>query len=641
MNSRNTRNNKGNSQGKRLSSYDEADRLRSSERSGSRSRSKKPRSAIYAGENGNGKGAAKASGIRYFFSRLLGGFLALYRKLPWVVSFCFCLAILRLAQLQIFMSDYLTNYGEQQSRTNVTILAKRGTIYDRNGNVLAMDVERQNISCNTNAINLAGKDADDSASKAEAKERAANILAQYLGEDVQTYRDLFESSDGYALIKKNVDNDIADEIHTEFYNQQVDGVYFDDTYERVYPYGSVAGQILGFVKDDGEGISGLELYYNDTLKGTNGTKSVVVGRYGQVAGSDSVITSAENGSDIVTSLDVNIQQMAEEQLVQGVADTNSESGNVMVTDPSTGEILAACSLPLYDPGERVSFSNEALKLTSVSDSYEPGSTFKILTMAIGYESGTINQNSTFTVPPEVQVGDDMVSDSDGRDYTMGMTPSEIMKRSSNTGAALVGMAIGADTFSEGIARFGIGSLTGIDFPGEVSGLVTSRDDYTGATLGSMAFGQGLSFPSIQLVRAVGAVANKGVMLTPHFAVQIGGETLDWGEGDQVVSQETAEMVTDDMRLVVNDDEGTGRRARISGYDVAGKTGTGEMASSEGGYQEDNFMSSFIGFANASDADVLVYVGLYGTAQHGGTAAAPIFSAIMSEALTDLGVQAVD
>ena len=438
-------------------------------------------------------------------------------------------------------------------------------------------------------------------------------------------------------MQRKIDTDVAEDLLSTLSEDGITGVYALTDVKRVYPYGAVGGQVLGFVDTDGNGITGLELQYDDVLKGTDGEILMERGRDGKpVAGGASQIHEATDGQDIIVSLDINIQQVAETQLAQAVEDVKGESGNAMVTDPKTGEILAACSTPYADLTNPSSITNDGLKLSNVTDSYEPGSTMKVLTMAIGYDTGTITKNSTFSVPPKVKVGDDEVSDVDDRDYTMDMTPTEIMRRSSNTGAALVGKAIGADNFSAGLAKFGIGQKTGIDFPGEADGIVPSRDQYTGATTGAAAFGQGIAFPSVQLVRAVGAVANGGTMMTPHFLIQKGDETVDWGEGEQVISEQTAECVVGDMRAVVQDD-GTGRKANIAGYDVVGKTGTGEQASSEGGYVENRFMSSFIGFANGNDASVLCYVGINGTSYHGSAAAVPSFVAIMNEALTDLSV----
>ncbi len=535
----------------------------------------------------------------------------------------FALVVARLLWLQVIDAPNLSAKAQSLHTTNVTLTAKRGTIYDRNGNVLATSVECRTIYCNPKEVTN--------------KPTCAQELANALGGSADDYLSTLSQDTTFAYVQRKVDTDVADDLLSTLSEDGITGVYALTDVKRVYPYGAVGGQVLGFVDTDGNGITGLELQYDDVLKGTDGEMLMERGRDGQpVAGGASQIHEATDGQDIIVSLDINIQQVAETQLAQAVEDVKGESGNAMVTDPKTGEILAACSTPFADLTDPSSITNEGLKLSSVSDSYEPGSTMKVLTMAIGYETGTITKNSTFSVPPTVKVGDDEVSDADDRDYTMDMTPTEIMRRSSNTGAALVGMAIGADNFSAGLAKFGIGQKTGIDFPGEADGIVPSRDQYTGATTGAAAFGQGIAFPSVQLVRAVGAVANGGTMMTPHFLVQKGAETVDWGEGERVISEQTAESVVGDMRAVVQDD-GTGRKANIAGYDVVGKTGTGEQASSEGGYVENRFMSSFIGFANGNDAAVLCYVGINGTSYHGSAAAVPSFVAIMNEALTDLNV----
>lgn len=535
----------------------------------------------------------------------------------------FALVVARLLWLQVIDAPNLSTKAQSLHTTNVTLTAKRGTIFDRNGNVLATSVECRTIYCNPKEVTN--------------KPACAQELANALGGTADDYLSTLSQDTTFAYVQRRVDTDVAQDLLSALSEDGITGVYALTDVKRVYPYGAVGGQVLGFVDTDGNGITGLELQYDDILKGTDGEMLMERGRDGQpVAGGASQIHEATDGEDIITSLDINIQQIAETQLAQAVEDVKGESGNAMVTDPKTGEILAACSTPYADLTNPSSITNDGLKLSNVTDSYEPGSTMKVLTMAIGYDTGTITKNSTFSVPPKVKVGDDEVSDADDRDYTMDMTPTEIMRRSSNTGAALVGKAIGADNFSAGLAKFGIGQKTGIDFPGEADGIVPSRDQYTGATTGAAAFGQGIAFPSVQLVRAVGAVANGGTMMTPHFLVQKGAETVDWGEGEQVISEQTAECVVGDMRAVVQDD-GTGKKANIAGYDVVGKTGTGEQASSEGGYVENHFMSSFIGFANGNDASVLCYVGINGTSYHGSAAAVPSFVAIMNEALTDLSV----
>lgn len=542
-------------------------------------------------------------------------------RIPPALLVLFGLVLVRLLWLQVADAGRLSAKADALTTTNVTIQAKRGTIYDRNGNVLATSVECRTLYCNPKAI--------------EDKNAVAAVLADKLGGQASDYLSTLAQDTTFAYLKRQVDTDVAADVTNTLAADNLTGVYALTDVKRVYPYGEVGGQVLGFIGTDGHGLSGLELQYDDLLSGTDGEMLMERGRDGTpVAGGASEIHEATDGTDIIISLDVNIQRVAEEQLTQAMSDTEAKSGNVIVTVPDTGEILAACSWPMFDPSDSSTVTNDALKLMGVSDSYEPGSTFKTLTMAIGYETGTINKNSTFTVPAKVMVGDDGVTDDDGRDYTMDMTPTEIMRRSSNAGAAMVGMAIGADKFSEGIASFGIGQKTGIDFPGESAGIVPSRDEYTGATTGAAAFGQGIAFPSIQLVRAVGAVANKGTLMTPHFLVQKGSEKADWGEGTRILSEETCENVIGDLREVVLD--GTGVNAQLAGYDVVGKTGTGQQALDTGGYLDDSFLSSFIGFANGEDASALCYIGVYGTSYHGSAVAKP-FSAIMNEALTDLNV----
>jgi cell division protein FtsI/penicillin-binding protein 2 len=545
--------------------------------------------------------------------------------LPAILMLFFAVVVVRLVMLQVIQAPGLAERGQDTHTTDVTISAKRGTIYDRNGNVLAMSVECRTLYCNPNAVT--------------DKNTAAEVLADKLGGSASDYLSTLSQDTTFAYISKQVDTEIAEDVISTLSSDKVDGVYSMEDVKRVYPYGSVAGQVLGMLGTDGHGLTGLELQYDDVLSGTDGEMVMERGRDGQpVAGGAYTIHEATDGTDIIISLDVNIQKVAEEQLTEAVENANGESGNVVVTQPGTGEILAACSLPLADLTDPSNLTNEALNLTCVSSSYEPGSTFKTLTMAIGYETGTITKDTVLSVPASVTVGDSEVRDVEERDYTLDMTPTEILRMSYNTGAATVGMAIGADNFYQGIQTFGIGQKTGIDYPGETQGIVSSKEDFTTASAGFAAFGQGIAVPSIQIVRAVGAIANKGTMVTPHFLVQKGGETVDWGTGTQTVSAESCESVIEGMRAVVQDD-GTGAAANIDGYDVVGKTGTAEMASSEGGYTEDKYMSSFIGFANGEDASVLCYVGIYGTAQHGTTAAVPPFTAIMSEALTDMNVSA--
>ena len=506
----------------------------------------------------------------------------------------------------------------------VALQARRGTIYDRNGNILAMSEGCYDIYCDPQEVNLPAV--------------SAQILAEEFNSDGSAYMQTMQQDSSFAYLVRKADKEKAEEARKKLREAGCTGIYLLKATKRVYPYGQIAGQVIGMVDTDGNGLTGLELQYNDLLRGIDGSISQDSGRDGTpVAGGNTSIKEPVDGDDLVVSLDVDIQKVAEEQVQGGVSTYKAESGFCMVTDPSTGEILAACSTPLLDASDLTVVEDGATSLKLVSDSYEPGSIFKVLTAAIGLESGSVDTYTTFSVPPTVVVGSDIVQDDDDRSKTMRMDLREILRRSSNTGAATVAQdAIGAQTFAEGVNKFQIGTATGIDYPGESAGLVTQLQDYVGSTLGSMSFGQGLAVPMVQMVKAVGSIADGGTLRTPHFLVSRNGKAVDWPSVGQSVSSQTAEEVTDMLRTVVTD--GTAVEAQVTGYDIAGKTGTGEQASEKGGYVKGKYLSSMIGYGPAGDAQVLCYVGLYESSEHAATSAAPVFSAIMSEALADRGVQ---
>lgn len=528
----------------------------------------------------------------------------------------------RLVWLQLVDGPRIAEDARSQRTNVITLQAKRGTIYDRSGNVLATSVECRTLYANP-------KEVTD-------PQAVAQILADNLGGTAQDYLSYLTQDTTFVYVKRKVDLSVADKIRTALAKAELTGLYQLPDMKRVYPYGAVAGQVLGLVGTDGEGRTGLELQYNDILSGKNGERVLETGIGGTpIAGGAYMEEPAQDGTDIVISLDIDIQEMAEKKVQEGVDTYSAETGFATVVDPKNGQILAMCSTPFLNPEDTAEVTPEQLTLRSVTDSYEPGSVMKVLTLAVGLENQSFNLDTSFTVPGKVQVGDDLVGDDDGRKETMSMDPREIMRRSSNVGAVLMGQAEGADAFSAGIGRFGIGQTTGIDYPGEVAGLVTPRESYTQASLGVMSFGQGLAVPGLQMVRAVSAIANKGVLTTPHFLIYKGAEEVEWPQGERACSEQTAEQVADVMRTVVT--EGTAVKGAVEGYDIAAKTGTGEQASEEGGYKKGSYLASLVGFAPASDADVLVYVALNGVSQLASDSAAPVFSAIMGESLLDMGV----
>lgn len=530
---------------------------------------------------------------------------------------------LRLFWLQVVDGPRLASEAESRRTNVVTLTARRGTIYDRNGKVLAMSVECQTIYANPKVV--------------ENASAVAQVLAQNLGGVASDYVGDLTADTTFRYIKRQVDQDVADKIKQELSDQGLAGIYYLKDSKRVYPYGSTGAQILGFVGSEGTGLSGLEYYYNDILTGTDGQMIMETGLGGTpIAGGTSEVTEAQNGTDIMLSIDIDLQEEAERIIAEGVETYQSESGSVMVSDPKTGEIYAACSTPLPDFSNLTDSSSLDLKL--VSQSYEPGSVFKVITTSIGYDLGLYTPDTVYNVPARYTLGDNYVQDDDGRDYAEDMTVRYMLQHSSNPAMALLANeVIGPKRFAEGVEKFCIGQKTGIDFPGETTGIVKSYDEYDGTTAGYMAFGQSVAIPMIQIIRAFAAVGNQGTLTTPHFLIAKAGEKVDWPSGGQAISAEACEQEIDAMRAVMTTD-GTGKNGAVEGYDIAGKTGTGEQAKDgSDGYEGYYYVASLCGFANADDPEVLVYAGLNGTSHLALGSAAHIFHDVMQQSVAILGI----
>ena len=535
----------------------------------------------------------------------------------------FCILAARLLWLQVFDARNLSEAAAARRTSDIVLGAKRGTIYDRNGNVLAMSIECKTIYCNP-------KDVHDPTG-------IATVLAKNLGGTAADYLPKLTQDTTFIYIQHKVENEIAGKIMDELKEADLTGIYTLADTKRIYPYGDVCGQILGLLNIDGVAQSGIELMYDDILRGTDGSMIMERGLGGTpIAGGAYEIVEPQDGADIMLTVDVELQRKVEETLSPLVELYEAESAAAIVMDPRTGEILAAAAPPLPTITDRSTLDPNSLSMNFVSSSFEPGSVLKALTVAIGIENGSFDADTTYYVQPSTKVGDHYVFDVDDRDYDMVMSVREILRRSSNAGAAmLVQDSIGAEAFAAGLESFGIGHETGIDYPGEVTGIVKSLEEYDGSTAGSMAYGQGVSVPAIEIVSAYAAIANDGVRVTPHFLLKADGQNAQWPQGRRVVSPETAHAVTDMMRTVVN--EGTGKGAAPEGVDVAGKTGTADQVIvGEEGYAASDLVSSFCGFAQASDPSLLIYVGFNHTYYHS-EIAADAFRTIMVDAMNTVGI----
>jgi len=408
------------------------------------------------------------------------------------------------------------------------------------------------------------------------------------------------------------------------------GIYFLPDTKRVYPNGQVGGQIVGFADIDGNGIAGLEMYYDEILSGTAGKLYIEQGVGGiPIPGASYEGEKSVNGQDIIISLDIRLQEYVEERLVKGVESMKGESGTAMVMDAGNGEILAAASLPLFNPADTSTVEEGSTEFKGATQAFEPGSTFKAVTMLAVLESGVLTPNDSIFCPSYLSADNYSIKDArDRADATY--TVTEILARSSNVGTLLAAERLGFFQLYQYILDYNLTEATGIDYPGESSGYLLEQSQWSQIQAYNVSFGQGVSVTPLQQVRFYGALVNDGVECTPHFLIKK-------PQSDEEVTYETAEVIrnkqvigdlTNMLEAVIT--EGTAQDISIDGYRVAGKTGTAEIASSAGGYKSGIYNVSFVGFLPHSDSQLVCFVGA--TDVPGGGNSTPMFQDIMTFAI---------
>ncbi|MBR3257926.1 MAG: penicillin-binding protein 2, partial [Eggerthellaceae bacterium] len=476
-------------------------------------------------------------------------------------------------------------------RTSDIILdARRGTIYDRNGNVLATSVDASTIYAVSTEV--------------EDPARTAQELAEVLGGEVAYYQSLIEESEGFVYIQRKADLDKAQALQErarELYKEAsakagdssaiittpLTGIYFQDDWKRYYPYGDVGAQVIGFVGVDGNGLSGLELQYDDILSGEDGSMRFESGIGGTpVAGGTQLVEAATDGVDIIISLDIELQSYLETQLKDLGTSRNVEKGNAILVDGETGEVYAAASLPLYSfSGDDYQEGSESL--SCIVSGYEPGSIFKTLTAAAALENRVTSSDQEYQVPPELVIHEYTITDAHDRYSTETMTLKQIVEKSSNIGISMVEQQVGDQAFFDFIKACCIGEYTGIDYPGEANGFVKDVDEWSPMEAATISFGQSVAVTSLQMACLYGAIANDGIYLKPHFLISINTDEGDLDDetrkmveelqeqhvkgqkGTRIMSEGTCRDLDDILAGVVS--EGTGSWARIDGYTAAGKT----------------------------------------------------------------------
>jgi len=463
--------------------------------------------------------------------------------------------------------------------------------------------------------------------------QAADKIASILDEDPG---DVFESltdESGFSYIAKKVDLPAAARIE----RLHLTGIgQLPDT-RRTYPQGAMAGQVIGAVGSENEGLTGLEAGEEDALHGTDGERRIVNDALGEPIRLETV-TEAEDGTDIQLTLDPAIQTKTEQVLAE-VGETYAPKGaTAIVVDPRDSQIMAMANWPPVDPANLTSADPDDLLNRATGFTYEPGSTFKAFTVAAALEEKEVTPETTFTLQPQLQVADRTIEDAEARP-TVTLSVSEILAHSSNVGAATIGLGMGAEKFSRWINRFGFGRTTGVEYPAEEQGLVLPLDEYSGSTMGNLPIGQGLSVTPIQMVAGYTAIANGGLLKRPQLIEKVDGEPVQEPKGKRVIDSDVASEVRTMLEGVLAPG-GTASEVSVPGYTLAGKTGTAEVAE-DGHYSETHYVASFIGFAPAQDPRLLVAVVVdepHGDI-YGGSVAAPAFGRIAQFALPYLGIPA--
>ncbi|MCB9597958.1 MAG: transpeptidase family protein [Sandaracinaceae bacterium] len=548
-------------------------------------------------------------------------------------------------ELTMVHGPALRAMAEQQQLRDIRLAPKRGTIYDRHGAELAVSVDVESVFANPRLMHARGVDFERTATQLATTLRVdRDVLLTRLR---STYRGRLRY---FVWIKRQVSPVEADAVRA----LDIEGIQMSEEARRFYPNRELAAHMLGFANVDGVGIEGLELSMEDRLRGAVEPVAAVRDRQGRVVFSDQLLDErAAQGDDLYLTIDKTIQHVAERELALGVQTAEARAGSVVVLDPRNGEILAMASYPTFNPNEPGRYPLEARRNRAVTDRLEPGSTIKPFTVSAALAAGVIRPDQVFDVAGNdpnhiigrLHIGDDVIRDTHPRAEPI--TASEVLIYSSNIGAALIGTELGRHRLYRSFRRFGFGEPTGIPLPGETGGALRHHTRWYDLDLATISFGQGMSVTTLQLATAMAAIANGGRLMEPHLI----GRVVD-GHGAtveeslprvqrQVIPARTARLVAD-MLTAVTGDSGTGPQAAIDGYLVAGKTGTAQKADHRhGGYTEDLYVASFVGFVPAQDPRLVIAVVIDEPIvnHYGGPVAGPVFRRIGQATLRHLGVPA--
>lgn len=588
------------------------------------------------------------------------------RNMLLVFFLIFLLLIGRIGWLQIVQGADLKEAMYNQLTTSRTISPKRGTIYDSTGKALARSAQVDTVSINSTRI--VAKDSDDEVAEIKTKtlkEKVAKALSDIFELDYEeTLKKVSSESETAQVIARKVENDKVDELKDWMEENEIyAGINIDEDTKRYYPYDNLASSLIGFCGTDNQGLEGLEAKWDSVLTGTPGkiisSQDAV---QDLIPDQNQTYIAAQNGNDITLTIDANIQGIAEKYLKQACEENKcSEGGNVIIMNPNNGDILAMATYPDYNLNtpftpthisekewKKLSSEEQSETLQSVwnnraiTSTYEPGSVFKIITAAAGLEENMVSADTknVFTCNGYEEVAGIKIACSDTSGHGK-LSLRDALKYSCNPAFMQLGKKIGATTLYRYYDAFGFFSTTNFASTGERSGYFWDLDDVGEVELATMSFGQRFRITPLQMITAVSAVANDGILMQPRIVKEITNTdtgavtTIEAKQVRQVISKETSETLLDMLETVV--EEGTGKYAQVKGYTIAGKTGTSEPDASD---EEENYVASFVAVSPVESPEVVVLVTLYGPkgkSHSGSVVAGPVASQILSEVLPYLEI----
>lgn len=566
-----------------------------------------------------------------------------YNKKKMLIVFLCALVVIigltgRLVYLMVFDAEYYQEKAKSLHEREREIKAARGEIIDRNGTVLATN----KTVCTISVIH----------SQIKEPERVIKELSSILGLEEETVRKRVEKVSSMERIKTNVEKEVGDKIR----NLELDGVKVDEDFKRYYPFEELASKVLGFTGGDNQGIIGLEVGYENELKGQNGMILTTTDARGiELDGVAEDRIEPRAGNTLQISLDYNIQMYAQQMAEKVMEEKQAEKVAILLMNPKNGEILAMVNVPEFNlnepfvlntegsenltPEEKQDALNQMWRNGCINDTYEPGSTFKIITSSACLEEGVVKLDDRFHCP-----GYKMVEDRKIRCHKVGGHGSETfvqgIQNSCNPVFIEIGLRLGTDDFYKYFEQFGLMGETGVDLPGEASTIMHKKENVGQVELATMSFGQSFQVTPVQMAATVSSLINGGYRVTPHFGVQVLDakgkkiETLHEGSGKRIVSEETSKTMQKLLESVVS--EGSGKNAYVEGYSIGGKTATSQTLPRSA----NKYISSFIGFAPAQDPQILGMCVIYDPQgiYYGGTIAAPVIGDIFENIFPYLGIE---